>query len=146
MSYSAKERRVIDSWADQLDRLKWSIFATFVTPYRTTSRSARRKMEHLQANLCRVHGNETTMFWVAEPFADRYRFHTHALIIINAPAEQRIVGVENAWHEVSRPTGYANTKISQVVNYDSTKGGRFYLAKHLNKENVDYDFFIGQVI
>ncbi len=143
MSYNERERDVLNGWADVLNRPDWSVFATFTTNYRTTKRSARRKMEHLQSNLCRVHGGETIMFWVAEPFVDLYRFHTHALIKISAPQCDQVEAIKNSWHQVCRPSGSSTRGLSYVVKYDCKEGGRFYIAKHLNKENVDYDIFIG---
>jgi hypothetical protein len=141
MSYTTKEADVMNSWGEFLNSVDWSIYGTFTTPYRTTKGSARRKMEHLYANLPNKYVGETTMFWVAEPFSDRHRFHMHALIRINEQEELIKSSILKAWHQVSRPSGYQSRKLAVVEMYDRQKGARFYIAKHLNKAYIDYDLF-----
>jgi hypothetical protein len=140
MIYTTKEADVMNGWGEFLDR-DWSVFVTFTTPYRTTLGSARKKMDHLFTNLSNKYGKETTMFWVAEPFVDRHRFHMHALIRVNVPGEIVERLILNSWHQVSRPSGYSTRKLALVEKYDKSRPARYYVAKHLSKDNVDYDLF-----
>jgi hypothetical protein len=140
MSYTVNESQVIDAWAGYLD-IDWSVFATFTTLYRTTRNSARNKMNHLFEILSLKYGSATSMFWVAEPFKDRHRFHMHALIKIKEQEDLITSSILKAWHQVSRPSGRSTGKLAYIEKYDKTKGGRFYIAKHLNKANVDFDLF-----
>jgi hypothetical protein len=141
MGYNSNDTRLLQEWGKLLDRMNWSAFCTFTPPYRVTPQSARRKMINLHTVLSLKHGPETRMFWVAEPFADRNMYHMHALIkirVVDALIERSIEGV---WHSISRPKGIESGKLGLIEKYQPRLGASYYLAKHLNKDNVDYDLF-----
>ena len=141
MGYNSNDTKLLREWGKFLDRMNWSAFCTFSPPYRVTPSSARRKMSNLHKALSLTYGPTTRMFWVTEPFADRHRYHMHALIkikVVDALVERSIEGV---WHSISRPKGFDSGNLGLIERYQPHLGASYYLAKHLNKDNIDYDLF-----
>ena len=79
------------------------------------------------------------IFWVAEPASYKNDYHVHALIKIDESELQIKDSLTQAWHAVSPPSGYRQHNLLDVQKYEPSKGGRYYIAKHIQKDNIDYD-------
>lgn len=139
--YSIREKQLLNGWGELIDTINWTVFCTFTTNYRLTKNSARVKMTNLSEYLSGKHQVSFRIFWVAEPFAGKDNYHIHALIKIDVPDNHHKQSLTEAWHQVSHPAGYKKHNLVAVEKYQPTKGARYYVAKHLQKGNVDYDIY-----
>ena len=79
------------------------------------------------------------IFWVAEPFDTKYGCHLHALVQVKGKLPNTITHIKNAWQVVSKGKGLKEYNNTTIKDYDPLKGGNFYIAKYLFKNNADYD-------
>lgn len=141
LGYSKAEKQVLNSWAEWLDSIDWTAFCTFTTHYRLSKDSARKKMEKMSAYLLDKYSNSFRIFWVAEPHSDKSDFHVHALIKIDASEVSQKELLTEAWRKVSYPSGNVKHNIIDVQNYEPTRGAQYYVAKHIQKVNIDYGMY-----
>ena len=79
------------------------------------------------------------VFWVAEKHYS-WGYHLHALIQVNGHSDeeaQRLI--KDCWAEVAPPRGYKMHNKADIQLYDAKKGGSSYFAKHLYKDDIEYD-------
>ena len=141
LGYSVPEKVLLNAWAKWLDSIDWTAFCTFTTHYRLSKDSARKKMEKMSAYLLDKYSSSFRIFWVAEPHADKSDFHVHALIKIEETEVSQKQSLTDAWRKVSYPSGNNKHNIIDIQNYDPARGARCYVAKHIQKPNVDYGMY-----
>ncbi len=137
--YSNNEKTVLREWGNWLNEIPWTCFCTFTTHYKLTKDAARIKMVKMTAQLLQKYSNSFRIFWVAEPHADKQDFHIHALIKIDETVVTPKQSLTEAWYKVSCPAGYKKHNLVDVQDYEPARGGQYYVAKYLQKEEVDYD-------
>ncbi len=140
VGYSKPEKQLLNAWGDFLDSIDWTSFGTFTSYYSLSKNGARLKMERMTEILKPEQPDIFRMFWVAEAFVSK-EYHIHALIKLDHPPIAASAIIINAWHKVCPPAGYKMHNRVLVEEYDQTKGGRFYLAKHINSPNVEYGIY-----
>ena len=139
VGYTEKGKGILRAWGHFLNETPWTCFCTFTTHYKLKKKRARKVMEQMTAQLLEKYTNSFRIFWVAEPHADKQDFHVHALIKIDATVVTPKQSLTEAWHKVCYPSGYRKTNLVDVQDYEAARGGQYYVAKYLQKEEVDYD-------
>jgi len=137
--YSSADKALLNGWVSLLETIEWTSFCTFTTYYRLSQKNARIKMETMTEHLRRKHGKEVQIFWVAEPFASKNNFHIHALIKTPGKVCNTKQAITEAWHTISPPAGFGKPNLLTVEKFEPSRGARAYVAKHIQKDNVDYD-------
>ena len=139
--YTNREKQLLRGWAEWLDTISWSAFCTFTTHHRLSRNAARKKMEKMTAYLQNKYSSSLRIFWVAEPHSCKDDYHVHALIKIDEPRVPVKESLTKAWHNVCPPAGYKQHNLVDVQDYEPSRGAHCYLAKHLQKDCVDYDMY-----
>ena len=98
-------------------------------------------MERMTADLKNKYSS-FSIFWVAEPYSYKDDYHVHALIKIEEAPLVAKESLTKAWHVVCPPSGYKQQNLVHVQDYEPSKGGHYYISKHLQKDNVDYDLCV----
>ena len=135
-------RRLTIEWGDWLSSKEWSLWCTFTTHYALTLRKARHNIEELYALLQQTEKVAPAIFWIAELFPGSSNYHLHAFIKVEGPVEQAVKLVKKAWLTVCKPSGHGKFNKVQCEEYQSSKGAKYYIAKHIQSDKVDYDFMI----
>lgn len=123
-------RTIVDAYGNWLETMEPDYFGTFTTKKFMSIRSAESKMEGLY-NLIKAINHKALMFWVAEPFDVKEGCHTHALIKCS-PVGSEII--KEAWETVSG----SKSIFTEVKKYEKERGANFYIAKYLERHNVEY--------
>lgn len=142
LRYTSREQQIVKAWAEWINTYEWSAFCTFTTSNQLSSYRARNKMEKMGAYLRNLYSYNFKMFWVAELHACKSNYHVHALIKIDSPNVDVKDSIAKAWHIVCPPSGYKQHYLVHVHDYEPSKGGHYYISKHLQKDNVDYDLCV----
>jgi hypothetical protein len=82
---------------------------------------------------------EVSMFWVAEPFPKTQNYHLHALINLPTGKHKKDI-IEKGWFNVSKPIGKGKHNQFDAVEYEPSKGARFYISKAILNPKSEYDF------
>ena len=141
LGYTSREKQIVQGWAEWLDSIYWTSFCTFTTHYRLTVKTARRKMEKMTTNLIDKYGSNFRIFWIIEPNADKSGSHVHALIKIDEAEISHKQSLTEAWHLVSYPSGNKKHNLVNIQDYEPSRGGHYYVAKHIQRRNVDYGMY-----
>jgi len=125
----------IEDYAEFLNTLPFTHYATFTTAYEMTLPSARRNMERFHDRMKK--GGESLLFWVAEKFEVKDGYHTHGLIQI--PDRFSFSNVTQIWQEVSGGLKTKQRNRIQLDRYDPSRGANYYVGKYIRRRNTDYD-------
>jgi len=127
-------------YGEWLNSMEWNYYCTFTTRYSLSQKAARSLMKNLNSFLTEELSFKPTIFWVAEPFDNKYGYHVHALLKVQGkPGSDLVYYIKKAWQIVSKGK-YGNEYNYTVIKpYISNLGGNYYVAKYLHRYNADYD-------
>lgn len=130
---------------EYLNALPWKAFCTFTTDYQLSYYRAQKLADNMHKSLENLTKRGVTMFWVAEPHADFFRYHIHMLIEADIEFSTLDPYIKQCWSKVSRFRGMQQQNRCHVKEYDSTKEGGCYVTKHLDKHYVNWHFLLPSV-
>ena len=147
--------RLVNSWAEFLDKRDWDLFTTLTTQRTLSLEGARRSISKLHL-LLKQNGFPAEIFFVCEPYDVKEGQHVHALINF-ADLERRddnrrhLTAVVDSWRQVVADRKarvyselYKRYQIKKLPDgsEEVTGGANFYLGKYLQKYKSDSDFFL----
>lgn len=127
---------------EYLNGLPWKAFCTFTTEYQLSYYRAQKLADNLHKSLENLTNRGVTMFWVAEPHADFFRYHIHMLIESEIEFSTLATYIRKSWSKVSRFRGMQQQNRCDIREFDLTKQGGNYVTKYLDRHSVNWDLLL----
>jgi len=125
------------TFSDFLGQYKFETFATFTTKQTLELTGARRMAENFARHIGA--GQDSSMFWAAEPFDSKIGYHFHGLI--NTYGRISNLEMRDYWSEY-KDFGYSDfLKIRRALGSEDMVES--YCAKYITKHLADYDLYVG---
>jgi hypothetical protein len=134
-------QRLVKEYGDLLGQTNWTFYCTLSTQKPLSVKSAQRYIERTHAQLQTNFNLETQIFWIAEPFDSKYGYHLHCLVKFNCKDAHKYKNeLIKAWQIVTKGSYGKKYNWTNILPYDANLGGRYYLVKGIDKNNIEYGF------
>lgn len=125
---------------EYLNGLPWKAYCTFTTEYQLSYYRAQKVAENMHTALENMAKTGITMFWVAEPHVDLFRYHIHILIEADIDYSELETYIIKVWARVGRVPKIQQQNRSKIEPFDPQKKGGYYLAKGIHLHRVNWHF------
>jgi hypothetical protein len=133
--------RLVNEYGNFLGQTNWTFYCTLSTTYPLSVKSAQRYIERTHEQLQTSYNLKTQLYWVAEPFDNKYGFHLHCLVKFDNKEPHKYKQVLNkAWQKATKGSYGKKYNWASIVPYDANLGGRFYVVKWIGRNDVEYGF------
>jgi hypothetical protein len=134
-------QRLVNEYGNFLGQTNWTFYCTLSTQNSLSVKSAQRYIERTHEQLQTYYNLETQMYWVAEPFDSKYGFHLHCLVKFDTTeAHKYKKELIKAWQIVTKGSYGKKYNWTTIVPYDANLGGRFYVVKWIDRDDIEYGF------